>query len=288
MTTEYNLHSLIEDYRRILQIHCNNNNIFEVRMFHLEISDMMMSTKCKQINCKCIANIKQMPFKLDTLSVLSLIHCFLYHGYCNDDSNVQRLRDCIMDKNELILKYEANHLSQLLSDQLIKERHGSINSVISNLSRRSTSKSTVSRLSSLSDNNQRNESEEDKMKKLIIGSQPHNIEMSQNRVRKLSGQINENELKQMLNEYDDDGDEALDDGLISHSEESSLNETDRAEIESFKLKMDCNVNGSNNERRGSKHNLFQEQQGDEWNVDEMNQTVQDMKKQLFHLALSSQ
>lgn len=258
----------------------------------------MINIKCIQTNkCKCIESIQQIPFKLNTHCILMLIHCFLYHGYnkSNDDESMQRLRDCIMDKNEVILKYdendkninsETNHLytrinklsPQILSNQLIKERHSSITSVISNLSRRSTSKSSLSRLSSLSHNNQKNDSQNDDMNK------PHTIEMSQDRVRRLSGQINENELKEMLNEYDD---EPLDDGLISHSEDSSLNETERAEIQSFKLKMDQS-NVESKERRGSKHNLFKQQQGDDWNVDEVNKTVQDMKAQLLHLALSSQ
>jgi len=41
------------------------------------------------------------------------------------------------------------------------------------------------------------------------------------------------------------------------------------------------------ERKGSKHNLLRAQQGNEWDKDTMNQTVEEMKKQLFHLAVSS-
>ena len=99
----------------------------------------------------------------------------------------------------------------------------------------------------------------------------------------------------------------MDTGIIHPSssdselnDESSINEDDRVEIENYKLErritfliesLDENERNNQlrqvNERRGSKHNLMRLQDENEWDVDTMTQTVQDMKKQLLHLALTS-
>eukprot|EP00483_Globobulimina_turgida_P012768 UN12792 len=84
--------------------------------------------------------------------------------------------------------------------------------------------------------------------------------MSEERVRKLSGQINEDEINELLDQYDnnqqtiaigneeveevDNEDELISPSSGSGSESGSLNEKDRVEIENFKLKLDDVDNGN--------------------------------------------
>ena len=249
-----------------------------------------------------------------------------YHGYSDDDnSTVQRLRDYIIDKNDGILEYHKS--TQLLSSSAQspmspmkltvggdgKHRHGSATSFTSNQSTvTNTTNTTNITLSSLSgDDGHRSDTDPDVVPQLPVtvkGKHPkiprvHSIEMSEDRVRKLSGQIDPNHIKELIAEYDDDRKMGLEDvesdGLISPSDEpsSTMDDRERAEIETFKLKLDNldakedgdseNENAEMRERKGSKHNLMRAQQGDEWDADTMNQTVEDMKKHLFHLALQT-
>eukprot|EP00486_Rosalina_sp_Unknown_P013372 CAMPEP_0201579200 /NCGR_PEP_ID=MMETSP0190_2-20130828/26621_1 /ASSEMBLY_ACC=CAM_ASM_000263 /TAXON_ID=37353 /ORGANISM="Rosalina sp." /LENGTH=329 /DNA_ID=CAMNT_0048013351 /DNA_START=151 /DNA_END=1140 /DNA_ORIENTATION=+ len=228
----------------------------------------------------------------------------------------------------------ANDTFMTIPTTTDKTRHGSgisVNSTISNLSHNSrNSNGSISDLSE-ENMNEREDTDPDQVPKLIINpinlrKKPSAIEMSEDRVRKLSGQINEDELRALVDEYDNDQKIAVEEledmdhdghGIIHPSssdsevdedeeDESSLNENDRAEIENFKLKLEDkdnshresldenerNKQGQNElllikERRGSKHNLMRLQDGNEWDVDTMTQTVQDMKKQLLHLALTS-
>eukprot|EP01084_Bolivina_argentea_P067140 122344_1 len=356
MNTWYTCEQLMTDYTHLLDVHCHKNNIFEVKMVYLEISDILNS-ECKEQDCTSITHIQQntASFEPNVIYILNVIHCFLYHAYNHE--NGQRLRDCIMDKNEMLIKYDTcadikrnvSHLSidtstgvqrndnnrkrtysqtpptliSTKSKQLIasmetalpinprvlnvplKERH---NSVASNLSRRSSensvhsvqSKSSKSSISALSDNN--NDSDLKLILSPILPKQRSAIEMSEDRVRKLSGQMNEEQIKELINEYDNDQkigieneDADEEDELVQMLGEeedenegsSSLNEDDRAEIEQFKLELNESKEGDEKQRRGSKHHLMRIDQGNEWDTENIDQTVQDMKKQLLHLALTS-
>ena len=418
-TDQYDLSCLISDYCHMLEIHCNNNNIFELRMIYLDINDIMDkdSKHChQQEKCQCIDDISSNIFNINLLSILNILHCYLYHAYSkqnhnNSDDSMQRLRDLIGSINDKITEYNKNGQKSIVSNMnninldkidlsklninpnpninkppnkpnlycqsppalitqntktlianmpqipvvqstetvtinamdntpninattvantidtnnsnLIpipttdKPRHGSgvsVNSTISNLSNH-----TNGSISELSANmHEREDTDPDVVPKLIINpinikKKPSAIEMSEDRVRKLSGQINEDALRGLIDEYDKDQKIAVEDledidhdghGIIHPSssdsdlnDESSLNEDDRAEIENFKLKVEdresLDENERNNqlrkvkERRGSKHNLMRLQDENEWDVDTMTQTVQDMKKQLLHLALTS-
>eukprot|EP01083_Nonionella_stella_P011532 32723_1 len=176
----------------------------------------------------------------------------------------------------------------------IKERHNSVNSVASNLSRQSTPRS-------ISKHSIENESISS-LSARINNKSKATIEMSEDRVRKLSGQISGEQIKQLMKTYENKNEFGIDDqddGLVSPSSPSSngsstLDENDKAEIENFKLKLDNNNNSNSNssnkkerERRGSKHNLLRPKQGYEWDADTMDETVQEMKKQLFHLACNA-
>merc|ERR1712176_1302783 len=125
----------------------------------------------------------------------------------------------------------------------IKPRHDSVNSIISNVSNSaSKSSQSLSRLSSLSAANNHQDTDPDIMPKLIIApiidkkqkrkQKPSAIEMSEDRVRKLSGQIDEHQLKQLIDQYDNDNHQKItiehteedDDGLISPSDDIDDND----------------------------------------------------------------
>ena len=134
-------------------------------------------------------------------------------------------------------------------------------------------------------------------------SSAHSIEMSEDRVRKLRGQVDPHHIKELIAEYDDDRKMGLEDvesdGLISPSDEASstMDDRERAEIQTFKSKLDNldakvdgdseNENAEMREKKESKHNLMREQSTDEWDAATMSQTAEDMKKHLFHLALQT-
>merc|ERR1712154_181189 len=120
----------------------------------------------------------------------------------------------------------------------VKPRHDSVNSIISNVSNSaSKSSQSLSRLSSLSAaNNQEQDTDLDIMPKLIIApiidkidkkrkQKPSAIEMSEDRVRKLSGQIDEHQLKELIDQYDNNQNikvqhiEDDDDGSITPSDD---------------------------------------------------------------------
>eukprot|EP01083_Nonionella_stella_P158263 514893_1 len=256
---DYSFASLIDDYTHLLNVHCNHNNIFELRIVYLQLQDILHS-RCDLIKrCKCIANIKETPFEPKVLYILDVIHCLLYHGYSNHDQE-HRLIDCIMDKNEKIIEYdksESNVLNLTVDTSIIDQRTNILYAKSCSVSPLSGVKTPHNDL------------------KLVLSA----IEMSEDRVRRLSGKMNEEQIKSLIAEYDNE--EKI---VIENEEESSstLSENGRAEIADFKSKLD-----PDKQRRASKHNLMRSQEGNEWDAQTMEQTVQDMKKQLLHLAMTT-
>jgi len=160
----------------------------------------------------------------------------------------------------------------------------------------------MSRISSLSgDDGHRSDTDPDVVPQLPVRvksdklRRAHSIEMSEDRVRRLSGQIDPDHIRELLDEYD--GDQT--DGLVCPSDDdapsSTMDAIEKREIEDFKLKLDDGNDSENEglddedlkERRGSKHNLIRPQQGDEWDADTVENAVEDMKKQLLHLAMNT-
>ena len=97
----------------MLEIHCNNNNIFELRMIYLDINDIMdkESKHChQQQQCQCIADISSTEFNIDLISIMNVLHCYLFHAYSkpHHDDSMQRLRDLIASINDKITEYNKN------------------------------------------------------------------------------------------------------------------------------------------------------------------------------------
>jgi len=115
---QYNLTSLVEDYGHMLDVHCKNNNLFELRVVFLDIYDILDS-QCSQTQCECIDVITNTPFNASSsLYLLSLIHCYLYHAYSkhsdkNSDDALQRIRDHVLDKNDKLIEYQQNSETEL-------------------------------------------------------------------------------------------------------------------------------------------------------------------------------
>merc|ERR1712130_636674 len=97
----------------MLSTHCSN--LFDLRMVWLDISTFLHS-QCHRDDCKSIQNVTANAMQPTLEYVLDVIHCYLFHGYSDEDSAaVQRLRDCIIDRNDAILEHHNRASSKMIN-----------------------------------------------------------------------------------------------------------------------------------------------------------------------------